>query len=156
MLEITKYILDQLRADSILMDHLGGTETDSRIYSWEPPFDIIYDSNKEAALFYKDEQFSKDKHFSFPSQKGNINYYFQCVSPNKTLSQLVIERIEEILCDEYYSGFETTNWKVLLVKNNGTSDGEIVGNTGKILYVRNIIINLKEVFRRLNYIYSSP
>jgi len=147
MQEIIEYILDKMRDDSVLPTMLGSSEADDRIYGWNPPFDILYSDSEKAAIFYKESQDPRGNEFSFPSQKGNIKFILQVVSPDKTLVIEIYDYLDTLFCDPYSNSFETDNWRVLVTKNDGYSSGEI-GNPGKILHVGNFFLSLEEIFKR--------
>jgi len=156
MLEIDKYIMDVIKASTYISNLTGAVFGDYRIYTWEPPFDVIFSTTKKAAIFYKERHFGSPKEFSFPSQKGNIQYIIQVVSPTKVITKQIVEELDKIFCSEMYSGFVTDNWKIGVVKNDGVVEFQIESKEStKPLYIRTIYLLLKEVFYRQNF-YSSP
>lgn len=146
MLEITDHFIELLRLDSTIISLTGLTNSDMRIYSWGPPFDIVYTSVYKAAIFIRDSQTTRmrDK-WSYPSQLPDIMYYFACVSPSKTISHELEERIRQLL--DLYS-FATLNYRVGIVMLNNVIDGINEGTPTKPLYSRVISFALKEVFTR--------
>jgi hypothetical protein len=145
MLELNKYFIDAMKADSGLNALTGGDSTDYRIYQFNPPFTITFSSIKRAAIFYRDNQNPRPTLHSYPSQRGNIYLYFSVESPNKTLTQQVAEYIINKFENK---GFYTTNWRVLNVIMNGSSDGEFAGTPTTPVYKRNISFLLLNVFDR--------
>jgi hypothetical protein len=145
MLEISKYFLDELKDDGNLSNLLGSDANDSRIYSWNPPFDIVFSNSKKAIILYRYNQNPRPTEYSYPSQRGNIYFYFSIESPDKYLTKQIGEYVISMFEN---SGFSTTNWKIGNVVMNGSSEGTI-GGTGSIpIYKHNISLLLKEVFKR--------
>ncbi|MDY0313753.1 MAG: hypothetical protein RBR32_01620 [Bacteroidales bacterium] len=153
MLEIDKYIIDEIKADATIAGYTGYSVNDPRVYQWEPPIPVSFGSTLPAAIFYRNNQVPTPYQSSFYSQRGNIYYYFQIVALNKTLANQIAERLLKLFkADEHNSGFSTTNWRVLTVKNNGVMDGVNQGSPTKPLYVRNVSLLLKEVFSRTAFV----
>lgn len=147
MLEISKYFLDEMKADASLNILTGADAIDTRIYSFNPPFNIVFSSTYKAAIFYKDNQNPRPTEHSYPSQRGNIYYYFSVESPNKNLTK----QIAEYLISKFENkGFSTTNWRIGIVVMNGSSEGAIEGTGTTPVYKQNISFLLKEVFKRTN------
>lgn len=147
MLEISKYFIDEMKADVSLSALTGADVSDSRIYSVNPPFTITFSTIKRAAIFYKDNQNPRPTEYSYPSQRGNIYYYFSIESPNKNLSKQIVEH----LIDKFENkGFSTTNWRIGIVVMNGTSEGSLEGTGTTPIYKQNLSFLLKEVFKRTN------
>lgn len=145
MLEISKYMMDTLKNDATITGYTGKTVSDTRIYTWNPPIDIVFSSTYPAAIFYRERQDMRPSRFTYPAQKGDIYYYFQVVSTNKTLTKQIAERMITLF-DEL--SITTTNWRVGIVKLNSSADGNIEGTATKPLYTQNISFYLKEVLRR--------
>lgn len=150
MLEITKYFIDAMKNDNGLSTLLGSDANDPRIYSFNPPFIINFSPTYKAAIFYKDNQNPRPTEYSYPSQKGNIYYYFSIESPNKNLAK----QIGEYLVSKFENKpFVTTNWRIGNVIMNGTSEGIVDGTGTTPVHKQNLSFLLKEVFKRVN-IYS--
>lgn len=145
MLEIDKYIMDAIKGDATISGYTGKTSSDPRVYSWMPSQDVIFSSTYPAAIFYRDNQNPHPIEYSYPSQIGNIYYYFQIVSNSKTLTKQIAERLITLFKD---TSVTTTNFRVLIIKQNGNSEGITEGTATKPLYVRNVSLLLKEVFER--------
>ena len=147
MLEISKYFIDQMKADASLSTLIGSDASDSRIYSFNPSFKVIFSSEKKAAIFYKENQNPRPTMFSYPSQRGNLYYYFSVESPNKNLTK----QIGEYLIAKFENkGFSTTNWRIGITIMNGNSEGAVGGTDVTPVYKQNISFLLKEVFKRTN------
>jgi hypothetical protein len=106
MLEISEYLINILKYDSEITSLTGANSSDYRIYSWKPSFDVIFSSTKKSAIFYSSFQDKRPYLWSYPNQIGNITYFFQSSSPNKTFAIQVIERINDLF-DNY--NFSTQN-----------------------------------------------
>jgi hypothetical protein len=146
MLEITDEFVDILRLDSTIISLTGLNSSDMRIYSWNPPFDIIYNSTYKAAIFIRDTQFGRvSNYWSYPSQLPDIMYYFACVSPTKTTTNQLEERIRQLL--DMYS-FDTLNYRIGVITLNNVVDGINDGTPTKPLYSRITSFTLREVFMR--------
>jgi hypothetical protein len=145
MLEIDKYVVDKIKNDATISGYTGKDANDSRVYTYRPSVDVIFSPKYPAAIFYRDNQNPQPKEYSYPSQVGDIYYYFQVVSDNKTLTKQIGERLVSIFKD---ISITTTNWRVLIVKSNGNSEGVPEGTPTKPLYVRNVSFLLREVFER--------
>lgn len=143
MLELDKYFVDALKADATITSYTGKVATDSRIFTWNPSFDVEFSTSKPAAIFYSDNENMRGSVASYPTQKGNINYFFQIVSIDKTKAKQIAERII-ILFEE--KGFTTTHWKVGIVKKITNKDGVNEGTPTKPLHSRIVSFILKEVF----------
>jgi hypothetical protein len=145
MLEISDYILDELKDDATLITLLGADSNDSRIYSWNPPFNIIFSPIRKAAIFYRYNQNPRPTEYSYPSQKGNIYFYFSVESPDKTLTKQIGEEIVSLFESKPFS---TNNWKIGNVIMNGSSEG-VIGGTGSIpIHKQNVSLLLKDIFKR--------
>lgn len=145
MLEIDKYMMDAIKADATISGYTGKTASDSRVYSWKPSKDVVFSTTYPAAIFYKDNQNPQPSEYSYPYQVGNVYYYFQIVSNNKTLTKQIAERLNTLFKD---TSITTTNFRVLTVKPNGNAEGADEGTPTNPLYVRNVSFLLKEVFER--------
>lgn len=147
MLEISKYFIDAMKIDVSLTALTGADVTDSRIYSFNPAFTVVFSPTYKAAIFYKDNQNPRPTEHSYPSQRGNIYYYFSIESPNKNLAK----QIEEYLVTKFENkAFVTTNWRIGNVVMNGTSEGVINGTGTTPIHKQNLSFLLKEVFKRTN------
>lgn len=146
MLEITKWFIDQLKADSTLSGMLGANAQDNRIYSWDFPTTITYSASLKAAIFYKENQNPRPFMHSYPSQRGNIYYYFSIVSPNKTLANQIVEYLVSKF--ENRGIFNTTSWRIGNIIMNGSAEGVNEGTPTNPLYKRNLSFLLAEIFRR--------
>lgn len=145
MLEISTYFITQMKADVTLSALTGGDSSDSRIYSWNPPFAIKFSPTYPAAIFYRDTQNPRPPNYSYPSQKGNLYYYFAIESPNKTLAKQISEYIITLFENK---SITTTNWKVGIVVMNGSSEGVIGGTGATPIHKQSLSFQLKEVFKR--------
>lgn len=147
MLEISKYFVDEMKADVSLSALTGADASDTRIYSFNPPFPITFSSIYKVAIFYKDNQNPRPTEYSYPSQRGNIYYYLSIESPNKNLAK----QVGEYLISKFENkGFSTTNWRIGIVVMNGTSEGVIDGTGTTPIYKQNLSFLLKEIFKRTN------
>lgn len=145
MLEISTYFVTQLKADIGLSALTGGDSSDSRIYSYNPPFPIKFSSTYPAAIFYRTRQNARPESYSYPSQKGNLRYYFSVESPNKTLAKQIAEYIITLFENK---SIITTNWKVGVVVMAGSSEGMIGGTSSTPIHKQSVSFQLKEVFKR--------
>ena len=146
MLEIDKYFIDKFKADATLISLMGINANDPRIYMFNPPFDVTYSSTQLAALFYRNSSDRRPEQYSYPSQRSNLTYYFECVSPNLTRAKQVIERIIRLLENQ---SVLTTNWRVGVLINAGEGEGVEPGGTPtNPLYKRMVAFFCKEVFYR--------
>lgn len=150
MLEISKYFVDTMKADTSLTALTGADITDYRIYSFDSAFTITFSNTKKAAIFYKDNQNPRPTEHSYPSQKGNIYYYLSIESPNKNLAKQIGEYLVSLFENK---GFSTTNWRIGNVVMNGTSEGVVDGTGTTPVHKQNLSFLLKEIFKRTN-IYS--
>lgn len=146
MLEIDKYFLDTMRNDSGLSVLIGADVSDDRMYSWDYPSVIEFNDSYKAAIFYKDNQNPRPEMHSYPSQRGNIYYYFSVVSRDKSLTKEVAEYIINMF--ENCGVFNTENWRIGNIIMNGNSEGSNEGTPTNPLHKRNISFLLKEVFKR--------
>lgn len=147
MLEISKYFVDTMKADVSLNILLGSDASDSRIYSFDPPFTVTFSPTKKAAIFYKNNQNPRPTEHSYPSQKGNIYYYFSIESPNKNLAKQIGEYLIDLFGDKQFS---TTNWRIGMTVMNGTSEGVVDGTGTTPVHKQNLSFLLKEIFKRTN------
>jgi hypothetical protein len=147
MLEISKYLLDSIKADNSLKTLLGADSSDERTYSWNPPFQILFSSTYKAAIFYRDSQNPRPTLNSYPSQKGNIYYYFSIESPNKNL----VNQIAEYLISKFDNKpFVTTNWRIGSLILNQSAEGVIGGTATTPIYKRNLSFLMGNIFKRTN------
>ena len=145
MLEISEYLLNILKYDATITSLTGAISSDYRIYSWKPAFDIIFSSTKEAAIFYSSFQDKRKHDWSYPSQIGDITYFFQSSSLNKTTAQQVIERINDLF-DNY--SFSTTNYNILSMMCNGKKEGPLEGTATRRIYGETISFLLRDICSR--------
>jgi len=145
MLEITKYLVDTLINSNSIKTLLGGDISDSRIYSWNPPFDVVYTTAKPAAVFYYSESGKRPNEFSYPQQLPDETYYFQVVSFDRTKVEQISELVFSLL--DLYT-FHTEHFSVKTMEPGGISESTFEGTPTKPLYIKNIIFELSNIFRR--------
>jgi len=161
--EITDFVLDIIKANAPISALLGTVNPlpeddpeydplwspdDPRIYQWEPPDEIEFSEEKKAAIFYRHNQNPNPVLSSYPAQKGNIYFYFQCVSYDKTIALDLAEKISNLIAPTENLGFSTTNWRIGYVMMNGNSDGRNEGTVKFPLYTRNLSLLFEGVFAR--------
>lgn len=149
-LEICEQIVKTIKEDGAIQTYTGYTVSDPRIYSWNPMFNIIYATERPVAIFHRYNQ-SPDPNpnkSSYPTQKGNIYFYFQVKSPDKTLATRCAERIENLFCGQPLS---SDNYRIGIIKSNGNNDGATEGTSTRPIYVRNCNLLLKEIFKKHEY-----
>jgi len=147
MLEITKHFIDLITNNNSIKTLLGGDNTDSRIYSWNPPFDVVYTTVKPAAIFYKDSSNGRPEKFSYPQQIPDESYYFQVISFDKTKREQIIEIIENLL--DYYT-FNTEHFSVKTIQLRSKIEVDFEGGPTKVLYGKTLVYDLTNVFRKLS------
>lgn len=145
MLEITKHLVDILINNSSLDILLGVTLSDSRIYSWNPPFDVVYNPTSPAAIFYYNESGKRPYVYSYPQQLPDETYYFQVVSIDKTKMEQIAEIIFDLF-DGYV--FHTEHFSVKTMEPTGKFDSDFGGTPTKILYGKLLVFDLNNLFRR--------
>jgi len=145
MLEISEYLLNILKYDATITSLTGATATDTRIYSWKPAVDILFSSTLKAAIFYTSFQDKRPFSWSYPSQIGNITYFFQSSSLSKLILQQVIEQIN-ILFDNYF--FSTENYNILSMMCSGKKEGPLEGTATRRIYGETISFLLRDICSR--------
>ena len=146
-LEICEEVIKTMKEDSAIQAYTGYTVNDPRIYSWNPMFNIIFATERPVAIFHRYSQAPdpNPERSSFPTQKGNIYFYFQVKSPDKTLAMRCAERIKNLFRNQ---PLNSDNYKIGIIRSNGNNDGTTEGTPTRPIYVRNINLLLKEIFKK--------
>ena len=146
MLEIDKYLIDLIVADSDITTLLGSTDSDNRIYIWNPDINISYSSTNKSALFYSNNQIQRElNNFAFPSQIGDIIYRFYVNSLDYSTNENLTEKLINLLSD---ISMETTNYKILKIL---LMSNDYLGNMGTdtfIIYARQVSFLLHCVYKK--------
>ena len=143
-LEICEGLLDTIRSDTAIQTYTGYSVSDTRIYSWNPMFNVIFSPTQKVAIFFRYNQNPLPVNFSYLTQRGDIYFYFQIKSPDKTLGIRCTERIENLFRDKPLT---TDNYNVKIIECLGSSEGNVEGTVTRPVYVRNMSLKLKHVFK---------
>ena len=147
MLEIDAAVIERILSDEEIKILLGSSNDDERIYSWNPPQNIVYSNNKTSALFYRNS-INKRGMWSYPSQFHNILYFFRVVSLNETKAQRIIEKLIDLFDANNNNSLETDHFSVKKIDFSNKTDSPNEGTTSFPLYVKNISFNFTNIFRR--------
>ena len=148
MLEIKEEIVNVLGNDTTIQTLLGGTDSENRIYSWNPSEDILYsyESNLIGAVFFR--LYGTDDRpyrWSYPSQMPNLYIHFRVKSLNELVMNQVTERIIELFDIQT---IETDNWRFPSIQLTTYNDGPIEGTPSVPLYVQNIVFICRNILRK--------
>ena len=147
MLAIKKALLEYILNNQDLRNLLNADIDDDRVYSWNPPQDIVYSDNKNSAVFYRLFVNQRPGRRSYPQQFANMFLYLRIVSRSELSCELISEKIISIL-DEKYNFMLDENWSVKKINMTNYNDGSIEGTPTFPLYVKNISFSLAHVFQR--------
>lgn len=143
-LEICDKVLDTIKSDGAISSYTGYSVNDSRIYSWNPMFNITFSPTQKAAILFRYAQSPDPMEKSYPTQRGDVYFYFQIKSPDRTLAARIGERIENMFRDK---PLQSDNYKALVVFPNGNNDGDAEGTVTRPVYVRNVNLIFKQIFK---------
>lgn len=146
MLEIKAGILNYLLGDSELRTLLNSDSNDDRVYSWNPPQDIVYSDSKRSAIFYRLFVNQKPTIRSYPQQFSNMFFYLRVVSKSELDTELISEQIIKLLDEQY--GFLTDNWSIKKIVLANYNDGKNEGTPSFPLYVKNLSFSFNNIFQR--------
>jgi hypothetical protein len=153
MLQIAKYLVDILIADASIQSALGGTVLDPRVYAWNSPFDVAYNSTTPAAIFYNYTMDSRPAIYSYPMQIPDQMFNFQIVCSDRTKLEQIIELIFNLFLD--YT-FHTSNFSVKTMEVKRVTESPFEGTPTKPLFIKTITFSLLNVFKRSPSASSSP
>lgn len=144
MLEICKYLIDELKSDSSLTSLTGATVSDSRIYAWKPGANIVFSTSVNGAIYYHFSFEGKPFLFSYPSQIPDASITFRCASPIRTTSF----QIAELLSAKFeYLSFSTTNYRIGVMTFDSMFEGVPEGDASRPVYIFDVNYDLKELFK---------
>ena len=147
MIEIDEYVVDTVTNDSTMINLLGVSADDNRIYAWYPAHDVTYSDSEPAAIVFRDSLGSRSgSNYSYPSQIPNINYFFRCLSIDQLVLGQVAERLLDLFDEKYNVLLDNFGIKKMAIA--GSSAGPTEGDVGNPIYVRMVSFNFSNVVRR--------
>jgi hypothetical protein len=121
MLEIDKLVVEKIKQDSTMIQLMGITASDSRVYAWYPATDIVYTVGvSEVAIIYRNSMGGRPFNWSYPSQVPNMTYFFRILSIGQLKLRQCAERLIELF-DK--TSIESSNWSVKWIELGGVADG---------------------------------
>lgn len=147
MLEIDEAVIERILGDADIRLLLGSDNDDERVYSWNPPQNIVYSNNKTSALFYRNS-INKRGMWSYPTQFHNILYFFRVVSLNETNAQKIIEKLLALFDANNNNSMETEHYSVKKIDFSNKTDSPNEGTPSFPLYVKNISFNFTHIFNK--------
>lgn len=146
MLELDQLVVSRINDDTTVSTLLGGTEEDNRIYAWYPATDISYTIGvAETAIIYRNSLGGRPFNWSYPSQIGNILYFFRVLSISQLNVRLCAERLIELF-DQ--TSIESDNWNAKYIELNSYTDGMYEGSPTHPIISKNVTFDFKVVVNK--------
>ena len=147
MLEIDEAIIKRIEDNTEIIDYLGGNTDDSRVYSWNPAFDIVYSNSTPGAIFYQ-TSLTRRGVYSYPFQRQNKFLILRVAHFSKTTASLISEKLIELFDYDENNYLETENYRVLRIDLSTYSDGNNEGTASQPIYIKNLGFSFSNIFKR--------
>ena len=145
MFELKEPIYSTVTTDATIISLMGITSGDLRMYSLNPPEDVIYSDAVPAAITYFLKIGRRPNNYSYPSQEGNAFLFFRILSIDNLIAENIADRLK-VLFDKMT--IESDNYVVKTVMLNDMTPSDSEGSPTKPVFIINVSFRLTNVLAK--------